>query len=166
MRTGPAAARGGCFHQAAFYGSDDELLSIVVPHLQAAIAAGEPVFAALPEAQAELVRSSMNGATPNVTFLPALTEGRPPATMKMLQSLGELVTGDTEQVRIVGTVPHPGLGAPWDGWCRYEAAINDVLEDIPIWDLCIYDRRITPDAVLADVQRTHPHLVGDRKSVV
>jgi anti-sigma regulatory factor (Ser/Thr protein kinase) len=57
-------------------------------------------------------------------------------------------------------VPHPGLGAPWDGWCRYEAAINDLLDDVAIWSLCIYDRRITPEAVLADVERTHPHLLA------
>src|SRR4051794_19450412 len=160
MRSGAAAGHTGYFHQAAVYESDDELLRIVVPHLEAAIVAGEPVFAALPESQAELVRAAMNGATPNVTFLPPMTEGRPPATIKMLLSLGDLVTGDTDQVRVVSTVPHPGLGAPWDGWCRYEATINDVLDDIPIWGLCLYDRRITPDAVLADVERTHPHLVA------
>src|SRR3954453_13437172 len=160
MRSGAAAGHTGYFHQAAVYGTGDELLRIVVPHLEEAIAAGEPVFAALPESQAELVRAAMNGATPHVTFLPAMTEGRPPAAIKMLRSLGDLVTGDTDQVRVVSTVPHPGLGAPWDGWCRYEAVTNDVLDDIPMWGLCLYDRRITPDIVLADVERTHPHLVA------
>ena len=72
--------------------------------------------------------------------------------------LGDLVADGAEQVRVVSTVPHPGLGAPWDGWCRYEAAVNDLLGDIPLWGLCVYDRRITPAAVLADVERTHPHL--------
>src|SRR3954466_7421084 len=114
MRTGAAAGHTGCFfHQAAVYGTDDELLRIVVPHLEAAIAAGEPVFAALPESQAELVRAAMNGATPNATCLPAVRGGAPPAAIKMLRSLGDLVAGDTDQVRVVSTVPHPGLGAPW-----------------------------------------------------
>jgi hypothetical protein len=34
---------------------------------------------------------------------------------------------------------------------RYEAALNDLLGDLPMWSLCLYDRRITPATVLADV---------------
>jgi anti-sigma regulatory factor (Ser/Thr protein kinase) len=74
--------------------------------------------------------------------------------------LSDLVAGGAGQVRVVSTMPHPGLGAPWDGWCRYEAAINDLFGDIPVWGLCLYDRRITPLPVLDDVERTHPRLAS------
>jgi anti-sigma regulatory factor (Ser/Thr protein kinase) len=102
----------------------------------------------------------MNGAAPAVTFLSDLAaHERPAGVIKNFRSLlGDLVRCGAEQVRVVHAVPHPGLGVPWDGWCRYEAAVNDLLGDIPMWGLCLYDRRITPRAVLADVERTHPHL--------
>jgi anti-sigma regulatory factor (Ser/Thr protein kinase) len=159
MRTGAAAGHVGYLHEAAIYESDDELLDVVVPHLAAAVAAGEPAIASLPHDQAALVRSAMNGVTPAVTFLPELGHERPAVVIKRLRSLlGDLLAGGAEQVRVVHAVPHPGLGAPWDGWCRYEAAVNDLLGDIPLWGLCVYDRRITPAPVLADVECTHPHL--------
>ena len=60
--------------------------------------------------------------------------------------------------RVASEVPHPGVGAPWDGWARYEAAINRAYAEFPLWGLCAYDTRITPGAVLDDVARTHPHL--------
>ena len=74
MSTGAAAGHVGYLHEAAVYDSDDELLGVVVPHLEAAVAAGEPAFACAPRrSRPTLVRSAMNGDTPAVTFLPALT---------------------------------------------------------------------------------------------
>jgi len=110
----------------------------------------------------------MNGATATVTFLPASSprQERPPATIKLLRSLlGDLVAAGAEQVRVATTTPHPGLGAPWDGWCRYEAAVNDLFGDLPMRSLCLYDRRITPVRVLADVERTHTYLAAGGRHV-
>jgi hypothetical protein len=61
--------------------------------------------------------------------MPALhPDERPPTVIRRLTSLlGALTAEGFEQIRVVLTVPHPGLGAPWDGWCRYEAAVNDLL---------------------------------------
>jgi hypothetical protein len=61
-------------------------------------------------------------------------------------------------IRVASEVPHPGVGAPWDGWARYEAAVNHAYAEFPLWGLCAYDTRITPGSVLDDVARTHPHL--------
>jgi anti-sigma regulatory factor (Ser/Thr protein kinase) len=160
MRTGAAAGHVGYFHEAVIYGSDDELVGIVVPYLEAALDAGEPTFAALQEGEEALVRSAL-GNPEHVGFLPAFSHDRPPAAIKQLAALfRRLNTDGSDQVRVVSTVPHPGLRSPWDCWCRYEAASNDLLADLPGWGLCLYDRRITPPYVLEDVERTHPRLVG------
>jgi hypothetical protein len=58
---------------------------------------------------------------------------------------------------VASEVPHPGVGAPWDGWARYEAAVNRAYAEFPLWGLCAYDTRITPGPVLDDVARTHPY---------
>jgi anti-sigma regulatory factor (Ser/Thr protein kinase) len=62
---------------------------------------------------------------------------------------------------VVHHIPHPGTGAPWEDWCRYEAAVNRLYAAVPAWALCHYDRRLTPPETLEDVSRTHPQL-GDR----
>jgi anti-sigma regulatory factor (Ser/Thr protein kinase) len=68
------------------------------------------------------------------------------------------LTDGASRIRVASEVPHPGVGAPWSGWARYEAAINHAYAEFPLWGLCAYDTRITPDPVLDDVARTHPYL--------
>ncbi len=159
MRAGAAPGHDSYVHEAAIYDSDDELVRLVVPHVEAGVAAGEPTYLALHEREAAVVRATLS--TPGrVTFLPPpSSQKRPPAAIRTLTAqLRQLIAGGAQQVRAVNTVPHPGLGAVWEGWCQYEAAVNELLAGIPVWGLCLYDRRITPSYVLDDVARTHPHL--------
>lgn len=64
------------------------------------------------------------------------------------------------QIRIAGDVPHPGNGRRFEGWDRYEAAVNTVWHDLPVWGLCLYDITTTPPTVLDVVERTHPRIVS------
>ena len=43
---------------------------------------------------------------------------------------------------------------------RYEAAVNTVWDDFPVWGLCLYDAATAPAAVFDVVERTHPRLVS------
>ncbi len=163
MRAGAAAGHDGYHHEAAIYASDEELVRLVVPHVDAGVAAGEPTFIALPDHEAALVRAALAHPT-RVTFLPApSSRARPPVAIKSLRAwVAQLVDQGAGQVRAVNSVPHPGSGSRWEGWCRYEAAVNDLLADLPVWGLCVYDRRCTSAQVLDDVERTHPYLsTGD-----
>jgi anti-sigma regulatory factor (Ser/Thr protein kinase) len=86
---------------------------------------------------------------------------RPASVIKSVQQLltGHLSKG-VRQVRILGEVPHPGVGAPWQWWARYEATVNHAFDKAPLWALCPYDMRITPNEVLDDVARTHPYMAN------
>ena len=69
------------------------------------------------------------------------------------------------QIRIAGDVPHPGNGRRFEGWDRYEAAVNTVWQDFQVWGRCLYDTTTTPPTVV-DVERTHPRIVsptGERR---
>jgi anti-sigma regulatory factor (Ser/Thr protein kinase) len=158
MRSGAAAGHTGYFHEAAFYSSDEELLDLVVPFLEAGIAAGEPTLMAFGPANEELVRSAMDLS--GVTVLPGHEQYlRPAVAIRNYQeALAGYVAEGAQQIRAVGDVPHPGYGEPWDWWSRYEAVINRAYDDFPIWGLCPYDTRIAPEHVLADVLHTHPNL--------
>jgi anti-sigma regulatory factor (Ser/Thr protein kinase) len=160
MRTGPAAGRTGYLHELVTYDSDAELLDAVVPFLEDGAAAGEPTYASLPDREAALVRHAAPRSA-DVAFVPPLSQQRPATILKGLAAMfDDALAAGVEQVRVVNTVPHPGLDAPWDGWCRYEAVVNHLFRDLPVWGMCLYDRRITPPRVLRDVERTHTHLHG------
>jgi anti-sigma regulatory factor (Ser/Thr protein kinase) len=160
MRTGAAAGRRGFFHEATCYGSDEEFLAVVVPFLRGGLAAGEPTVVALGERNTELVRSAMAGDSLHLSFVRGSAQyARPASTIKSYRAaLSGHVAAGAQQIRLVGEVPHPGVGMPWQWWARYEATVNHALADFPLWGLCPYDTRITPEHVLDDVTRTHPYL--------
>jgi anti-sigma regulatory factor (Ser/Thr protein kinase) len=159
MRTGAPAGRSGFFHEAVFYSSDSEFLSTVVPFLEGGLEAGEPTVVALGPGTRELVRTEL-GDTAGIIFDGAGDADTRPA--RLIASYAEFfaaqTAGGAQQIRVVGEIPHPGLGVPWDWWARYEATINRAFAGFPVWGLCPYDMRTTPDPVLGDVARTHPQL--------
>ncbi len=160
MRTGAAHDHDGYFHELALYASDDELLDVVVPFLEGGLEAGEPTIVAFSERNAALVRRSI-GEPAGLRYVDGTDQyARPATTIKGYRDLfAQHVAAGATQIRVVGDVPHPGTGHPWDAWARYEAVINRAYDDFPLWGLCPYDLRITPEPVLDEVLRTHPQIV-------
>jgi anti-sigma regulatory factor (Ser/Thr protein kinase) len=53
-----------------------------------------------------------------------------------------------------------GDGRQFEGWDRYESAVNTVWDDFPVWGRCLYNTTTSPTAVLDMVRRTHPYIVS------
>lgn len=159
MRSGAAVGHDGYFHETAFYGSDEDLLGVVVPFLRGGQEAGEPTLVTLNPANTALVRDHL-GSTEGIDFVSGDVQYRNPAqTIADYRSrFGSLAASGATQIRVVGDVPHPGTGGCWQAWSRYECAVNDAYAEFPLWGLCPYDLRVTPDEVLEDVERSHPHI--------
>jgi len=157
---GTGAPYGGFVHEAAFFGSDEEFLSVVVPFVEAGVDAGEPALVALAGSTADLLRSVL-GHVEGVVYLHD-TDGhglRPASFIETTRRyLTDRLADGASRVRAVGETPHPGLGAPWHEWARYEAALNHAYATLPLWRLCPFDTRTAPAHVVADVLRTHPRL--------
>ncbi len=145
-------------HQAAIYGSHEELCRIAVPFLLEGLANGEATFAILDAVSSESL-GAVIGQPVGLTYLAAEDQYRRPATTirRYLELLCAARERD-ESVRLVAQVPHPGTGSAWDWWGRYEAAVNAIFKDFSLRAICAYDRRSTPEAVLDEVHRTHPFL--------
>lgn len=156
-----APVHRGHVHQALFYDSDDELLSAVVPFVEEGLKSSEPTLVALNTRAGELLRGAVGH--PDLVFLGGRTRHHNPASTIRddREVLAAHLAGGAQHIRIVGEVPHSGHGSPWDWWARYEATINHAYAEFPLWNVCPYDLRITPGAVLDDVTRTHPWLVAD-----
>src|SRR3954454_12305852 len=154
---GAPTNRRGYLHEAVLYDSDEELLGVVVPFLQEGVAVGEPCLVALGASTTRLVRAALGGTT-GVRFLDDRYD-RPASVIRSNRDLFAAHVADgASRIRVASAVPHPGVGAPWDGWTRSEPAKNHAYAELPLWGLCHYDTRITPDPVLDDVARTHPYL--------
>ena len=157
MRTGAAAAHRGYFHEATYYAAEEELLAVVVPFLRGGVEAGEPTVVSLGESHAELVRRAIPDLS-GVTFLSGgSVYARPAGAIRSYREmLDGYVAAGAHQIRIIGELDPTTFGATWDSWARYESAINHAFDEFPLWSLCAYDTRTTPEHVLADVARTHP----------
>jgi anti-sigma regulatory factor (Ser/Thr protein kinase) len=161
MRTGAARGQAGHFHEVGFYGSDMEFRALIVPFAEEGIAAGEPVIIGYDDRKNALVRSWLSDASA-VTFLADMslyaTPSRAIATYRRLFEFHAAM--GARQIRITGELPHPGHGGSFEGWDRYEAAVNTVWDDFPVWGLCVYDTATAPAAVLDVAERTHPRIVS------
>ncbi|GIH02010.1 anti-sigma regulatory factor [Rhizocola hellebori] len=166
MRTGVAAGHRGFFHQSAFYGSDEEFLAVVTPFLADGLGAGEPTVVAFSPANEALIRAAF-GNDSGLTYLEGEAQYQRPAgaIRGYREIMANLVARGATQIRIVGDVPHPGLGVPWEWWARYEALVNHAFAEFPLWGLCPYDTRTAPPEVLDQVRRTHPHLATPHGSL-
>ncbi|MEP7113921.1 MAG: sensor histidine kinase [Ilumatobacteraceae bacterium] len=160
MRSGAASDHVGYFHETAVYGSDDELLDIVLPFLRGGLDAGEPVVVTFAEHNAALAKRALGRQTDQIRFVSGADQyARPATTIRNYRDMfAEFVAEGAQQIRVVGDVPHTGTGFDWHDWVRYEAAINRAYDDFPLWGLCPYDTRLAPADVLDHVARTHPHV--------
>jgi anti-sigma regulatory factor (Ser/Thr protein kinase) len=161
MRTGAARGQSGHFHEAGFYGSDMEFRALIVPFAEGGIAADEPVIIGYDDRKNALVRSWLTDPSA-VTFLADKSlYATPSRAIATYRRLFEFHAGmGAGQIRITGELPHPGNGGSFEGWDRYEAAVNTVWDDFPVWGLCLYDTATAPAAVLEVAERTHPRIVS------
>jgi MEDS: MEthanogen/methylotroph, DcmR Sensory domain len=145
VRTGAAHGHVGHYHEAGFYGSDTEFAALIVPFVEEGVAAGEPVIIGYDDRKAGLLRSWL--ADPSaVEFIGDqilyATPGRAIATYRRLFEFHTAM--GAAQIRIAGDVPHPGNGGRFEGWDRYECAVNTVWQDFPVWGRCLYDTTTAP----------------------
>ncbi|MFC6093115.1 anti-sigma factor RsbA family regulatory protein [Saccharothrix lopnurensis] len=160
MRTGADSRPRGYDHAAVHYRSHDELLAVAVPFVRAGLDAGEATVVSLERHKAELVREALPDASDVVFPTSDDLYARPAVAIKSYRGLmADLVAGGARRIRIFGEVPPSGLGAGWDWWARYEAAVNHVFDEFPLRSMCGYDTRTTPRRILDDVAATHPFVV-------
>lgn len=168
VRTGAARGQVGHFHEAGFYGSDAEFAALIVPFVEQGVAAGEPVILGYDDRKSGLLRSRLADASA-VSFIGDKGLYATPArAIDAYRRLFEFhLARGAGQIRIAGDVPHPGNGGRFEGWDRYECAVNTVWQDYPVWGFCLYDTSTASRAVLDIVERTHPRLVlpsGQRRT--
>ena len=161
MRRGAARDHVGNFHEAGFYGSDAEFAALIVPFVEEGVAAGEPVIIGYDDRKSDLLRSWLTDPSAVEFVADESLYATPAGAIATYRRLFEFHAAmGAGQIRITGELPHPGIGGSFEGWDRYEAAVNTVWDDFPVWGLCLYDTATAPAAVLDVAERTHPRIVS------
>jgi len=161
MRTGAARGWVGNFHEAGFYASDAEFLELIVPFVTEGTAAGEPVIIGYDERKCALLRAALPRPEAVTFAVDKSLYASPAGTIEAYrQQFERHLAAGAGQIRIAGDVPHEGNGGRFDGWDRYESALNAVWQDYPVWSRCLYDATTVADDVRDVVERSHPRLVA------
>ena len=153
----------GCdeMHLALLYSDDREYLDGVLGFIEPALAAGEPVAAALPPARAELLRQQLNGSADLVEILDMFELGRNPA--RIMPAVETMLAGHRGRLlHYIGEPIWPGRSLEEIREAtKHEALINLAWPGAQIRVLCPYDAASLPSPVLADAERTHPRVIRD-----
>jgi anti-sigma regulatory factor (Ser/Thr protein kinase) len=148
-----------------FYDDDDEYLDGIMRFIGPAVANGEPVAAAVPSDRARLLRSRLNASADRVQILDMAELGRNPARI-IPEVEGMLRRCGGSRLHYVGQPIWAGRSqAEIREATRQEALINLAWPGAPISVLCPYDAAALSSSVLADAERTHPHLIRGGRTV-
>ncbi len=148
-------------HLALFYRSDAEYLDGVIGFIEPALAAGEPVAAALPPTKGALLRERLGGSTERIEILDMFELGRNPSRIiPAVETM--LARHDGKLLHYVGEPIWPGRSEEEIREAtKHEALINLAWPGARIRVLCPYDATALDQTVLADAERTHPRLIRD-----
>jgi anti-sigma regulatory factor (Ser/Thr protein kinase) len=150
----------GFVHAALWYRTPAEFTAGVLPYVEAAAAAREPVMVASQGRNLQLLRAQMDGLGERVTFADlASIGGNPGRLLGWMRQITEQHRG--QPVRYVHEAVWPSRRPEEVGEViRHEALINQVVGSWRVSVLCPYNLALGPD-VITSAERTHPTLISD-----
>ncbi len=149
----------GFEHDALLYDGLDEYVAATSDFIEAGYEADEPVMVAVPGAKIPLLREALNGHTEGVRFVDMNRLGQNPG--RIIPEVREWVAGHgSHRCRFIGEPIWPGRSQDETiEATRHEALINLAFSRLDVHILCPYDTHGLERTVVADAERTHPHLI-------
>ena len=151
-------------HDAFLYGSDEQLVTAMVPFLQEGLTRGDAAAAVTTPGNLALLRDRL-GADAHVGYVEAADwYVRPAAAIAQFDAaIRELIDGGAPHLRVVGELPFGSTAGEHASWNRYEAIVNEAFKRAPLWVVCLYDTRALPEQLIEAARRTHPTLFEARR---
>jgi anti-sigma regulatory factor (Ser/Thr protein kinase) len=151
-------------HDAFLYGSDEQLVTAMVPFLREGLTRGDAAAAVTTPGNLALLRDRL-GADAHVSYVEAADwYVRPAAAIAQFDAaIRELIDGGAPHLRVVGELPFGSTAGEHASWNRYEAIVNEAFKRAPLWVVCLYDTRALPEQLIEAARRTHPTLFETRR---
>lgn len=151
-------------HDAFLYGSDEQLVTAMVPFLREGLTRGDAAAAVTTPGNLALLRDRL-GADAHISYVEAADwYVRPAAAIAQFDAaIRELIDGGAPHLRVVGELPFGSTLGEHASWNRYEAIVNEAFKRAPLWVVCLYDTRALPERLIEAARRTHPTLFEARR---
>ena len=156
---GRAAGDDGLSHIAYLYDDERDYLSCLSDFVQAGLDNAEPVFVAVPDRRAALLRERLSAGSRLLRYGAMAQTGRNPA--RLIPELYAFVEEHPGQrIRYIGESSWPGRSdAELCEAARHDALLNLAFATAAVSIMCPYDVRGLGAAVVGRVQRTHPAIM-------
>ncbi|MEJ3651426.1 ATP-binding protein [Actinomycetes bacterium KLBMP 9759] len=149
-------------HAAAFYGSDEQLLQMMLPIVSGGLARGEPVAVAVRPATEEALYAAIGD--PAGLIVLSQPEGSD------VESGQSVAANRARELRELTATAGPATvvsehwsvldGADGSFWTELDAAVNVALSDLPIELTCFFPEIPLHQAILDGAARNHPLLLA------
>ena len=157
---GATRLRSAFSHHLLLHGSDDELLSTVVPFLRVGVRADQGVVVCCRAHTTGLLQGEL-GRDGQVVYLDYdETYNTPIAAIATYQQLiDQYLAAGSDHVRVVAEAVYDRAPDQRVEWSRYEAVANRAMQPYPVSAVCLYDTRQIPTDMLEAGRLTHPTLI-------
>lgn len=145
-------------------GSDEALLAVALPFLDAGLQAGDLVALTCQPDTVGLItralgqRAGALESDPRISLLGARVPDALSTARRYLERAAESGSG---RLRVLAAVDFGSDPADWREGQRYESVVNRLLVDAPVSSLCLYDSRLLSPTVVDSATATHPQLVTE-----
>jgi anti-sigma regulatory factor (Ser/Thr protein kinase) len=148
-------------HEAFFYAGQEEFLAGMVPFIQGAVAAGEPMLVVVNAEKIRMLKAHLNGQSDGVLFEDMAEVGQNPA--RIIPAWHRFVDEHAEggrRVRGIGEPIWPERTPDEMVECvSHESLLNLAFDGVaPMWLVCPYDTEGLDGDILESARRNHPFL--------
>src|SRR5690242_10780946 len=150
----------GLVHLALLYASGQQYREEVVPFIREGLSNSEPVLAAVPGDQVQVLREVLGDRGRDVVFADMAVLGRNPA--RIIPAVGAFLGQHPGQrIRCVEEPAWPGrTGEEAREIIRHEALVNQAFTGMAATVLCPYDSQRLAASVIGEAGGTHPYLLA------
>jgi anti-sigma regulatory factor (Ser/Thr protein kinase) len=151
----------GPVHLALFYAGGRQYQEEVVPFIRDGLSNSEPVLAAVPGDQVQVLREVFGGRAHDVVFADMAVLGRNPA--RIIPAVGTFMDQHPGQrIRCVAEPAWPGRSVEEAREItRHEALVNQAFTEMAATVLCPYHSQRLAPSVINEAGGTHPYLLAE-----
>ena len=149
-------------HVAVYHDGHDDLADKLAPDVAQALQVGDAVLVCSPPGVWERLAARLGPASADVEYITDDVRYHDPnVSMRILHDFVRDRTRDgARAVWSIGSIPFDGDDLRNAEWVRYEQAVNEVLQHLPLRAVCTYDLAITPTPLLDEARCTHSNVDG------
>jgi anti-sigma regulatory factor (Ser/Thr protein kinase) len=154
-------------HVAVYHEGDDDLAEQLLPDIAHALGEGDAVLVCSPPGVWDRISARLGQVSADIEYVPdAVRYAHPNVAMRILTDfVRDRTRNGARAAWSIGAIPFNGDGVRNAAWVRYEQAVNEVLQHLPLRAICTYDVGRTPPELVDEARCVHSNLDGTAASV-